>query len=59
MTRPKGIVLFIHGFGSNAKCWTNLLTLLRADDAVTGLYDFATWEYPTKWLELNLDLRGY
>jgi hypothetical protein len=53
-TRPKGIVLFIHGFGSNASCWDRFLTLLNKDEAVTARFDLATWEYPTKWLELNL-----
>ncbi len=52
--RQQPVVLFIHGFGSNASCWAPLLALLRGDPKVSSLYEFATWEYPTKWIELNL-----
>jgi putative serine esterase DUF676 len=31
-----------------------MLELLRSDDQLTSRYEFATWEYPTKWVELNL-----
>jgi pimeloyl-ACP methyl ester carboxylesterase len=54
MMQPRGIVLFVHGFGSSAKCWQPLLKLLRSDAEVTAQYDLVTWEYPTKWVELNV-----
>src|SRR4051794_17964135 len=50
----KGIILFVHGFGSTSKCWERMLELLRADERVTSLYDIRTWDYPTRWVELNL-----
>jgi pimeloyl-ACP methyl ester carboxylesterase len=39
MTRPKGMVLFVHGFGCSGKCWQPLLKLLRSDAAVAAQYD--------------------
>ncbi len=50
----KPLVLFIHGFGSSGKCWEPLLKLLRADQQITAAYDLETWDYPTKWFELNI-----
>ena len=55
MTGPrKPIIVFIHGFGSSARCWTALLSLLQRDDRITERYELTTWEYPTKWIEVNL-----
>jgi len=31
-----------------------MLELLQGDEDVTSRYEFVTWEYPTKWVELNL-----
>ena len=31
-----------------------MLELLQGDDQVTARYEFVTWDYPTKWVELNL-----
>ena len=53
-TPKKPLVLLIHGFGSSGKCWIPLLKLLRADARVTATYDLETWDYPTKWFELNI-----
>jgi pimeloyl-ACP methyl ester carboxylesterase len=50
----KDLVVFVHGFGSSAKCWEPMLKLLREDSSVAGRYEFVTWNYPTKWVELNL-----
>lgn len=49
----KPIVLFVHGFSSSKACWQPLLKLLRADPQITTRYELATWDYPTKWLEIN------
>jgi surfactin synthase thioesterase subunit len=54
MNAHKSLVLLIHGFGSSSECWAPLLKLLAADERITSRYDFATWDYPTKWVELNL-----
>jgi pimeloyl-ACP methyl ester carboxylesterase len=50
----RGIVLFVHGFGSSSKCWAPLLGLLGGDEAITSRYELRTWDYPTKWVELNV-----
>ena len=31
-----------------------MLTLLSKDERLNSRYEFATWDYPTKWIELNL-----
>jgi pimeloyl-ACP methyl ester carboxylesterase len=48
------VVLFIHGFGSSSACWKPMLKLLSEDECLNARYEFATWDYPTKWVELNL-----
>ena len=50
----KPLVLFIHGFGSSSRCWSTLLRLLGEDERITARYELATWDYPTKWVEVNL-----
>jgi len=50
---PKGVVIFVHGFGSSHKCWEPLLTLLSRDPHVTSLYDLEYIDYPTTWFSLN------
>jgi pimeloyl-ACP methyl ester carboxylesterase len=50
----KPIVVFVHGFGSTSKCWDTLLRLLGGDERITSRYELATWDYPTKWVEVNL-----
>ena len=52
--RRKPIVLFIHGFGSSSRCWETLLGLLGQDERVTSCYELSTWDYPTKWIEVNV-----
>ena len=52
--RPGGIVLFVHGFGSSSRCWAPLLSLLSADERITAEYDLRTFDYPTKWVEMNV-----
>src|SRR5258705_1348467 len=49
----RGIVLFVHGFGSSSRCWSRLLELLGADDRITSRYELRTWDYPTQWFGLN------
>jgi pimeloyl-ACP methyl ester carboxylesterase len=51
---PKEIILFVHGFGSSPKCWDPILALLRSDGSIASRYEFATWQYVTKWVEFNL-----
>jgi hypothetical protein len=31
-----------------------MLQLLRGDDQVAAQYEFVPWDYPTKWIELNI-----
>jgi hypothetical protein len=50
----KAVVLFVHGFGSSSECWKGLLPLMGEDERVTSRYELATWDYPTKWVEVNL-----
>ena len=50
---PKGVVIFVHGFGSSHKCWEFLLTLLSRDPRVTSQYDLEYIDYPTTWFSLN------
>ncbi len=50
----KGMILFVHGFGSSHECWKTMLKLLSEDNRINARYGFATWDYPTKWVELNL-----
>ena len=52
--RPKDVILFVHGFGSSSRCWTPMLELLQRDDRVASRHELVTWDYPTKWVELNL-----
>jgi pimeloyl-ACP methyl ester carboxylesterase len=54
MAHQDGIVLFVHGFGSSGKCWTPLLKLLGEDTPITSRYELRTWDYPTKWVEMNI-----
>ncbi len=53
-TLLKPVVLFIHGFGSSAKCWNPFLKLLREDARITERYELECWDYPTKWIEVNV-----
>lgn len=50
----RGVILFVHGFGSSSRCWSRLFELLGADQRISSQYDLRTWDYPTKWVELNL-----
>ncbi|MEX2156747.1 MAG: alpha/beta fold hydrolase [Gemmatimonadales bacterium] len=54
MATQKGVILFVHGFGSSKKCWKPLLDLLEGDERVTQRYEFAAWDYPTSWFNLNV-----
>ena len=48
------IILFVHGFGSSSGCWGRLRALLESDDRITSRYELRCWDYPTRWVELNL-----
>lgn len=50
----KEVILLVHGFGSSHKCWYTLIDLLRKDERICYRYDIATWDYPTKWLNMNI-----
>src|SRR5262245_32042471 len=54
MATPKGVVLFVHGFGSSSKSWQPLLNLFEEDARITSRYDFMTWDYPTTWVNLSV-----
>lgn len=49
----KGLIVFVHGFGSSAKCWDPLLSLLNQDPKIKAMFLFACFEYPTKWFNFN------
>ena len=49
----KDLIVFVHGFGSSAKCWDPLLSLLNQDPKIKDLFHFACFEYPTKWFNFN------
>lgn len=51
--RPKGIVLFLHGFCSAADTWGDMLRILEADSRITERYDLASYSYATKLVEFN------
>ena len=53
MIDKKPVVLFVHGFGSDAGTWATLQTLVAKDVDLTTEFDFRTFEYPTKWFNLN------
>jgi pimeloyl-ACP methyl ester carboxylesterase len=44
------LVVFVHGFSSNASCWRSLETQLRQDSALAGVYRFAIFDYETALL---------
>lgn len=50
----KDVILFVHGFGSSSSCWKRLTDLLEDDEEITSRYELATWDYPTKWIELQV-----
>jgi pimeloyl-ACP methyl ester carboxylesterase len=49
----KDLVVFVHGFGSDAGCWKKLLDLFNTDDEIIGAFDLATFSYPTAWFNRN------
>jgi pimeloyl-ACP methyl ester carboxylesterase len=52
--RQKDLILFVHGFGSSSRCWKRLIELLDEDERITPRYELSTWDYPTKWIELQV-----
>ena len=45
-TDRKAVLIFVHGFGSSAECWTPLISLLKKNEQITNQYD---WEcFPRK-----------
>ena len=52
-SRPKGIILFLHGFCSSDDTWGDLRKCLEADPLITERYDFESYSYATKLAEWN------
>jgi pimeloyl-ACP methyl ester carboxylesterase len=50
---PKSLAVFVHGFGSDASCWDNLLGLLRGDPRVAARFDLTCFSYTTPWFNLH------
>lgn len=47
------LILFVHGFNSNAvDCWGAMLDRLQREPAISGIFDFACFEYETSLLRL-------
>lgn len=53
----KRLVVFVHGFGSSAKCWSKLISKLQTDPRIKAAFDLECYEYPTKWFNLRLGQR--
>lgn len=51
-SQQRRLVVFVHGFGSSAKCWAKLFELLKGDPAVVSALDLVCFEYPTKWFNV-------
>ncbi len=50
----KGIVVFVHGFGSSPACWDNLINLLDEDPLIAGTFLLdRTFQYPTTWFNFS------
>ena len=49
----KRLAVFVHGFGSSAECWTDLLSGLRTDPRVDTACDLECYSYPTRWFNLR------
>jgi pimeloyl-ACP methyl ester carboxylesterase len=52
-TDRKAMLIFVHGFGSSAKCWDRLISLLKKNEHITSQYDCECFEYPTTWFSFN------
>ncbi|MBA3968227.1 MAG: alpha/beta fold hydrolase [Nitrospirales bacterium] len=52
-SKPRAVILFVHGFGSSRKCWDTLVNLLQSDRAITERFNFDFFEYPTDWVKLK------
>jgi pimeloyl-ACP methyl ester carboxylesterase len=46
------LVVFVHGFASDAQCWEVLQSLLGADSRFAG-YEFRCYQYPTAFVQLR------
>lgn len=53
MSNSRGVIVFVHGFGSSRKCWDTLIQLLQSDRAITERFDFDFFVYPTDWVKLK------
>lgn len=50
---PKGIILFLHGFCSDAETWGDMKGLLQQDTSITERYELESYSYTTKLFEWN------
>jgi len=52
--RSDRAVVFVHGFMSSQACWTDLISLLRADPRIAERYELLCFEYATSAIQLRL-----
>ncbi len=50
----KSLAVFVHGLFSSAKTWEPLVDSLSSDPSITGHFDFATIDYASDKLRLNI-----
>ncbi|MCW5784607.1 MAG: alpha/beta fold hydrolase [Nitrospirales bacterium] len=53
ISTSRGVIVFVHGFGSSRACWDALVPLLQSDRAITERFDLDFFEYPTDWVTLK------
>ncbi|MEO8325730.1 MAG: alpha/beta fold hydrolase [Nitrospirota bacterium] len=53
MSKSRGVIVFVHGFGSSRACWDTLIKLLQYDRAITERFDLDFFPYPTDWVKLK------
>ena len=49
--------MLVHGIGSSKCCWSQFLSLLRADEIMTDRFEFEPYGYDTPWVNLRISRR--
>ena len=58
-SRGRPVVVFVHGFGSDAGCWQHFRHLIEGaetdapDAELTAVFDFEYFQYATSWISWN------
>lgn len=47
------LVVFVHGFRTNAQCWDQLVTLLDREPRFRASFHYRRFEYATRWFQFN------